>query len=490
MVCKLVKKTVYVGEFIPRDGRSPTEITNFTNLYIKNFPEDWDEEKLLEEFKKFGVVTSSMFQKDKKGRSFCFLNYETPEEARAAIDTWHMKDMRSEEAKKEFPDGPPKAEDDTTVPADDHPDHLMYVARAQSKAEREAALKAKFAKPATASETPEGSPTDSQQGVNLYIKNLADDVTDVTLKEMFVQFGEITSARVMCDPKGRSKGFGFVCYKTPDEATKAVTEMHLKVVKGKPLYVGLAEKKEDRTSRLAQRYKGEKGMGVAGKGGLITYDQAGGKGQMAMQPAAMQPQVMMQPGKGQQPLMNPMYPQQQLMGAMQPAMMGQQQVGGKGTIFPQQQMFGQAGGMLPMQMQQLQQQQLQQQLRPQMQQGMQPQRPGMPGMQPGMPMQPGKGQMMGMQPGQVKGQQMQQGGKGQQLSAQMLANAPPGMQKQMLGEKLYPAVSRLQPELAGKITGMMLEMDNNELLMMLESETQLRQKVDEALRVLQGMQNK
>merc|ERR1712008_379158 len=75
----------------------------------------------------------------------------------------------------------------------------------------------------------------------------------------------------------------------------------------------------------------------------------------------------------------------------------------------------------------------------------------------------------------------------QALTAQKLASAPPGMQKQMLGEQLYPAVSRLQPELAGKITGMMLEMDNSELLMMLESETQLRQKVEEAMRVLQQM---
>merc|ERR1719313_3123711 len=114
--------------------------------------------------------------------------------------------------------------------------------------------------------------------------------------------------------------------------------------------------------------------------------------------------------------------------------------------------------------------------------------------QPGMPQQQMKGgaPQAGMQPQMQKGAQpgMQQpagkGGNNQQLSAQMLANAPPGMQKQMLGEKLYPAVSRLQPELAGKITGMMLEMDNSELLMMLESEQQLRQKVDEALRVLQG----
>merc|ERR1712072_1640254 len=106
------------------------------------------------------------------------------------------------------------------------------------------------------------------------------------------------------------------------------------------------------------------------------------------------------------------------------------------------------------------------------------------------PMQQGKGGnvQQGKQ-GNMQQGNMAAGGAPQQLNAQALANAPPGMQKQMLGEKLYPAVSRLQPELAGKITGMMLEMDNSELLMMLESEAQLRQKVDEALRVLQGMQN-
>ena len=72
------------------------------------------------------------------------------------------------------------------------------------------------------------------------------------------------------------------------------------------------------------------------------------------------------------------------------------------------------------------------------------------------------------------------------LTAAALAAAPPAIQKQMLGEKLFPAIAKIQPELAGKITGMMLEMDNSELLILLESEQQLRYKVDEALRVLQG----
>merc|ERR1719311_1079701 len=78
----------------------------------------------------------------------------------------------------------------------------------------------------------------------------------------------------------------------------------------------------------------------------------------------------------------------------------------------------------------------------------------------------------------------QQGPAG--LSASALANAPPQVQKQMIGEKLYPAIAKFQPELAGKVTGMMLEMDNSELLMLLESEQQLRSKVNEALQVLQS----
>jgi len=72
------------------------------------------------------------------------------------------------------------------------------------------------------------------------------------------------------------------------------------------------------------------------------------------------------------------------------------------------------------------------------------------------------------------------------LNTSNLANAPPGMQKQMIGEKIFPMISRIHPEMAGKITGMMLEMDNSELLMLMDSPDQLKAKVDEALRVLQG----
>merc|ERR1719436_533139 len=84
---------------------------------------------------------------------------------------------------------------------------------------------------------------------------------------------------------------------------------------------------------------------------------------------------------------------------------------------------------------------------------------------PGM-MMPGKGMpgtMAGKgMPQQPMPQQQQQppqaGGApaGAPLNAATLAAAPPSVQKQMIGEKLFPAISKFQPELAGKITGMML----------------------------------
>ena len=59
----------------------------------------------------------------------------------------------------------------------------------------------------------------------------------------------------------------------------------------------------------------------------------------------------------------------------------------------------------------------------------------------------------------------------------MLAAAPPQEQKQKLGERLFPLVQSIRPDLAWKITGMLLQIDHTELVLMMEDPTSLKGKV-------------
>merc|ERR1711933_214578 len=51
-------KTVCVSGFQKRNERDRPEIANYTNIYAKNFPKDWDEPKIKEAFEAFGSITS------------------------------------------------------------------------------------------------------------------------------------------------------------------------------------------------------------------------------------------------------------------------------------------------------------------------------------------------------------------------------------------------------------------------------------------------
>ncbi|XP_076446256.1 uncharacterized protein LOC143283779 isoform X2 [Babylonia areolata] len=65
-----------------------------------------------------------------------------------------------------------------------------------------------------------------------------------------------------------------------------------------------------------------------------------------------------------------------------------------------------------------------------------------------------------------------------------LAAVSPEEHKQMIGERLYPQIQQMYPGLTKKITGMLLELDNKELLRLLGSPEMLRSRVDEAVNVL------
>ena len=70
------------------------------------------------------------------------------------------------------------------------------------------------------------------------------------------------------------------------------------------------------------------------------------------------------------------------------------------------------------------------------------------------------------------------------LIVSQLGTATPDQQRMILGEALYPLVDAIDSANAAKVTGMLLEMDQAEVLHLIESADALKAKVQEALAVL------
>lgn len=450
-------KKVYVGRFIPRKEREKElgeKAKLFTNVYIKNFTEDLTDEQLRIMFEKFGRITSYkiMSKDDGKSKGFGFVAFEDPDAAEHAVMELNGTEM----------DG-----------------KTMYVGRAQKKAERQQELKRRF-------EQLKIERMNRYQGVNLYVKNLDDTIDDERLRKEFSPFGTITSAKVMME-EGRSKGFGFVCFSSPEEATKAVTEMNGRIVGSKPLYVALAQRKEDRKAHLTSQYMQRMAnMRMQQIGQFIQPGSTGGY----FVPTIPQPQRFYGAAQMAQLRATPRWPAQSPVrpgaqgganayAGMQNSYRGQprptnQTTGMRGNIGVPRPITGQQPSNI--------------QGRPLAGQGVvaSSSRPvnykytsNMRNPQQGI----GINNTASVQQAvHIQGQEP--------LTASMLAAAPPQEQKQMLGERLFPLIQRMYPDSAGKITGMLLEIDNSELLHMLEHNESLKAKVEEAVAVLQAHQAK
>ena len=86
--------------------------------------------------------------------------------------------------------------------------------------------------------------------MNIYVGNLSYNVTEDELKNVFAQYGEVSSAKIITDKySGRSKGFGFVEMPVQGEAEEAITSLNDKEVKGRNIKVNKARPKEDRPQR-------------------------------------------------------------------------------------------------------------------------------------------------------------------------------------------------------------------------------------------------
>ena len=81
---------------------------------------------------------------------------------------------------------------------------------------------------------------DGSDSLQLYVGNLSYSLRDYQLKEIFSDFGEVSSVRIINHPQSRrSKGFGFVTFESPKSIKKAL-KMHGKELNGRSLVVRIA----------------------------------------------------------------------------------------------------------------------------------------------------------------------------------------------------------------------------------------------------------
>ncbi|MCD4770195.1 MAG: RNA-binding protein [Bacteroidales bacterium] len=82
--------------------------------------------------------------------------------------------------------------------------------------------------------------------MNIYVGNLAYSIEENDLKEIFQEFGEIESVKIITDKySGRSKGFGFVVMESDDEAKAAIENLNGKVVDNREITVNEARPRND-----------------------------------------------------------------------------------------------------------------------------------------------------------------------------------------------------------------------------------------------------
>jgi RNA recognition motif-containing protein len=111
-------------------------------------------------------------------------------------------------------------------------------------------------------------------GRRLYVGNLAYSITEMDLREVFGEVGQVTDVRLISDrDTGRPRGFGFVEMSSDDEAQRAIEALNGRDVQGRAISVKEAL---ERAGGGAPRSGGFGGGGGYGGGGGGGYGGGGG----------------------------------------------------------------------------------------------------------------------------------------------------------------------------------------------------------------------
>ena len=209
---KYLDSVLEIEHFQKKNERLQTNLRN-NSIYIKNIPNSIKEvEQLKKIFSKFGKVTWAKIFQDANERPYAILVYEDPESASKAKDEMNDKKLNEND------------------------DLGIYVDLLQKRSERKRLLTTKIG-------DINNKLNQEFKNCNLYVKNLPCELSEEKLKEIFSKYGEVKSVKISkyllvtkindeFKEIETSRGFGYVCYTTPDSAQKAIKELNEKFLPG------------------------------------------------------------------------------------------------------------------------------------------------------------------------------------------------------------------------------------------------------------------
>lgn len=115
--------------------------------------------------------------------------------------------------------------------------------------------------------------------MNIYISNLSYNIESNDLSELFEEYGQVTSAKVITEREtGRSRGFGFVEMANDEEGQKAIDELNQAEYDGKVINVAVARPKAEGDRGPRRRFNGNGGGGNRNGGGNGGFNRGGDRG--------------------------------------------------------------------------------------------------------------------------------------------------------------------------------------------------------------------
>eukprot|EP00347_Sterkiella_histriomuscorum_P009662 403340349 len=215
----LAKASEFNFEISPHQPKDRRELRKtFNNIYINNFPSNWNKEKIEQIFGQYGTIKSTAIMMGKvqgtdEEALFAFVCYEDPNNKeyghKCALNAILQEDDKEYDGVKLYVE-----------------DAFTKTLREQEKYREQNRFKY------------------YKKRCNLHIKNFPENTTVEQLKAYFEKYGEIESIKL--NHKDGVAVYAFVCYKSPESAAFAKQQSQTQTLNGKQLFLNFYEQKEVR----------------------------------------------------------------------------------------------------------------------------------------------------------------------------------------------------------------------------------------------------